>query len=96
MNEEHTIEALGLCLTPEEHIDSVVYHIMAEDVVIYGDSKISSEMVLDSLNPLVKRRLAHLVMDSQNPVSSKMRDAIEAKAIEMVTKIVNGLEKSPF
>ena len=95
MNEEHTIEALGLCLDKQDHIDSVVYHIMAEDVVIYGDNKISSDIVLDSLKPLFKRRLVHLIMDSQNPVSSKVRDAIEEKAIEMVTEIVNGLEK-PF
>lgn len=92
MNEQYTIEELGLGRSKSEHIEAVYDCIIAEDIVCYKDDVISSDIILDSLGEQFKRRLMHLVMDSQSPVSSDARNEISDKIMQVSNEIVNNID----
>ena len=96
MNEEITVEELGLARNKIEHIEAIFESLINENIIIHGEYKISSDSILDKMNPEFKRRLMCLVVDSHNPVSSKVRNSIEDKLREVSEEIVNSLEDSPF
>ena len=92
MNGIYTVEELGLGRDKESHIDAVAECLIAEDIVIYGDKEISSDMILETMSSEFKRRLVHLAIDSQNPISRKVRNQIEEAIFEAAHEVVNSVK----
>ena len=93
MNEQYTIEELGLARSKEEHIVAVMDCILSEDVVLHKGGSTGAEDVIDNMGAEFKRRLVHLAMDSQNPTPSKLRQSLCEAVRTQATMIVNDIDK---
>ena len=95
MNEQYTIEELGLGRTAQEVGDEIHLRIMSGDIVLYSGRRICLSSILDSMGDDFKRNLVHIALDSQNPVSMTIRDAIEERVAHVSSGLKHGIEK-PF
>ena len=93
MNEQYTIEELGLARSKEEHIVAVMDCILSEDVVLHKGGSTGAEDVIDNMGAEFKRKLVHLVMDSQNPMPSKVREVICEAVRAEAEIIVNNIKQ---
>jgi len=93
MNEQYTIEELGLGRSKESHEAAIVLCILSEDVVLCDEGSMSLDVILDRLGDEFKRRLAYLAIDSQNPISSKIREAIENSVNATAAQMVNDIKQ---
>lgn len=93
MNEQYTIEELGLGRSKEDHISEVADRVMAGDLIISDGVSTCLETILIDLGGDFTRNLMSTALDSQNPMPAKIRGAIVGKVLTYATNTVNDIKQ---
>lgn len=95
MNEVYTVDELALDRSQQQLGDEINTRLLAGDIVI-GDTTASSlDIILNELGADFIRKMVSDALDSQNPVSVKIREAIEEKVSHSALALSHDVKK-PF